>query len=502
MVEAARLDGAGHGRMLWSILLPMGRPGRVHHGAARLHVDLERVPAPAGDDHRRVAAHRAARARRTSRASTPPAPRCWPPAPCWWRCRSSSSSCSPSATSSAAWSRAPSRAETSVPHTAQAHPMAVSEIVGHDRDEHVTVRVHPDRACGQTRAARSPSRCRTCRAQRVASPRPAATGNAAGSSRSAQATGTRSPDLDVLFVGAHPDDEAVRAVDVRAVERGRRRHDRRHHDHPRRGRRQRRRPRGGSGARADPRGRGAACRRPGGHHRRLQPRPGRLLLHRQRPLSPSRCGATTTRSNASSGSSARPGPRSSSRWTRHRRRATTATTSTPAGWPSRPTTLAGDPSAFPSPAQRRGAAALERRPSCCWAALAGPTTAPGPTARRRSCPRAPTQNIYGVWSGRPSQRYGNTWAQVEREAQREYASQGWAVFPDVLDRSQPARLRLLHPGGGAGARSCAATSAATARPPDTSLRGAVVHKAGASRSAPGSRSTPTRSRSRRVAPPP
>ena len=26
IVEAARLDGAGHGRMLWSILVPMGRP--------------------------------------------------------------------------------------------------------------------------------------------------------------------------------------------------------------------------------------------------------------------------------------------------------------------------------------------------------------------------------------------------------------------------------------------------------------------------------------------
>ena len=72
-------------------------------------------------------------------------------------------------------------------------------------------------------------------------------------------------------------------VDVRAVGRGQRHPDRRHHDHPRRGRRQRRRPRGGSGARPDPRGRGAPGRRPGGHHRRLQPRPGRLLLHRQRP---------------------------------------------------------------------------------------------------------------------------------------------------------------------------------------------------------------------------
>jgi hypothetical protein len=36
-----------------------------------------------------------------------------------------------------------------------------------------------------------------------------------------------------------------------------------------------------------------------------------------------------------------------------------------------------------------------------------------------------------VWGGRRSREYGKTWAQVEREAQRAYASQGWAGFPDV-----------------------------------------------------------------------
>ena len=38
-----------------------------------------------------------------------------------------------------------------------------------------------------------------------------------------------------------------------------------------------------------------------------------------------------------------------------------------------------------------------------------------------------------MWSGTESERWGDSWAQVERESQREYASQGWAVFPDVPD---------------------------------------------------------------------
>jgi LmbE family N-acetylglucosaminyl deacetylase len=53
-------------------------------------------------------------------------------------------------------------------------------------------------------------------------------------------------------------------------------------------------------------------------------------------------------------------------------------------------------------------------------------------------PASPGDEAYGVWGGYMSERWGKTWAQVEREAQREYASQGWAVFPDVP--SDPAQL--------------------------------------------------------------
>jgi hypothetical protein len=47
-------------------------------------------------------------------------------------------------------------------------------------------------------------------------------------------------------------------------------------------------------------------------------------------------------------------------------------------------------------------------------------------------PADPTDIVYGVWAGATSEANGGeTWAQIEREAQREYASQGWAGFSDA-----------------------------------------------------------------------
>ncbi|KAB2339510.1 sugar-binding protein [Actinomadura rudentiformis] len=83
-------------------------------------------------------------------------------------------------------------------------------------------------------------------------------------------------------------------------------------------------------------------------------------------------------------------------------------------------------------------------------AKAGPKDAPRPWAARRllitggatgptgpSCvtdftPSDPSARVIGVWGGRASPRNGGkTWAQVEREAQRVYVSQGWGGRPDV-----------------------------------------------------------------------
>lgn len=58
----------------------------------------------------------------------------------------------------------------------------------------------------------------------------------------------------------------------------------------------------------------------------------------------------------------------------------------------------------------------------------------GSTCNAEFAPTGPTDIVYGVWSGVASERNdGRTWAAVERDSQREYASQGWAVFPDVSE---------------------------------------------------------------------
>src|SRR4051812_13027017 len=55
----------------------------------------------------------------------------------------------------------------------------------------------------------------------------------------------------------------------------------------------------------------------------------------------------------------------------------------------------------------------------------------GPQCATQAAASDPTGMTFGVFTGTPSARNGGTtWAQIAREAQREYASQGWAGFPD------------------------------------------------------------------------
>lgn len=57
---------------------------------------------------------------------------------------------------------------------------------------------------------------------------------------------------------------------------------------------------------------------------------------------------------------------------------------------------------------------------------------PGPDCATTYVPADPTDIVYGIWAGNTSDANGGrTWADIEREAQRTYASQGWAAFPDA-----------------------------------------------------------------------
>ncbi|MBM6401144.1 sugar-binding protein [Phycicoccus sonneratiae] len=107
----------------------------------------------------------------------------------------------------------------------------------------------------------------------------------------------------------------------------------------------------------------------------------------------------------------------------------------------------------------------------------GTATAPtGSQCMAQLTPKDPTQTVYGVWAGAKAAD-GRTWAAVERDAQRQYASQGWAGFPDVptdpaqigcdLFRQIDSRVPFAEPG------------TAAAQRPSSALAGATVQQKGA-----------------------
>ncbi|MEV0612337.1 sugar-binding protein [Nonomuraea sp. NPDC050404] len=97
---------------------------------------------------------------------------------------------------------------------------------------------------------------------------------------------------------------------------------------------------------------------------------------------------------------------------------------------------AADPKAFPAQLSREGLRTFA--PARLLTGGARGTSRTGPSCASTFRPDNTAQNVFGVWSGRASQELGRTWAAVERDAQRSYASQGWAGFPDVP--SDPAQL--------------------------------------------------------------
>ncbi len=57
---------------------------------------------------------------------------------------------------------------------------------------------------------------------------------------------------------------------------------------------------------------------------------------------------------------------------------------------------------------------------------------PGPECATSYVPVDESEIVYGVWAGNTSEaNRGRTWAEIEREAQRTYESQGWGTFPDA-----------------------------------------------------------------------
>ena len=89
---------------------------------------------------------------------------------------------------------------------------------------------------------------------------------------------------------------------------------------------------------------------------------------------------------------------------------------------------AGDPRRFPEQITREGLKPFA--PDRVLMRTANGTPANGPQCAQRFAAADPSQTVYGVWSGATAPG-GRSWAAVERDAQREYASQGWAGFPDV-----------------------------------------------------------------------
>ena len=89
---------------------------------------------------------------------------------------------------------------------------------------------------------------------------------------------------------------------------------------------------------------------------------------------------------------------------------------------------AGDPRRFPEQITKEGLRPFA--PDRVLMRAANGTPANGPQCAQRFTAADPSQTVYGVWSGATAPG-GRSWAAVERDAQREYASQGWAGFPDV-----------------------------------------------------------------------
>lgn len=91
---------------------------------------------------------------------------------------------------------------------------------------------------------------------------------------------------------------------------------------------------------------------------------------------------------------------------------------------------AADPDRFPEQITTEGLAPWSA--SAIYQSGGAVESAPGPDCATTFTAADPSQTIFGVWQGTISEANdGRTWGEVARDGQRTYASQGWAVFPDA-----------------------------------------------------------------------
>ncbi|MCT2590755.1 PIG-L family deacetylase [Streptomyces sp. N2-109] len=100
--------------------------------------------------------------------------------------------------------------------------------------------------------------------------------------------------------------------------------------------------------------------------------------------------------------------------------------------------LAGDPRAFPSQITREHYRPWQPRLLLAQNYRFGKLLGPDAPKRRRTDPDSGLP-VFGVWSGTKSSEHGASWAQVERDAAREYRSQGFATLPPKVP-TDPAEL--------------------------------------------------------------
>ncbi|WFE67245.1 sugar-binding protein [Micromonospora sp. WMMD714] len=86
-------------------------------------------------------------------------------------------------------------------------------------------------------------------------------------------------------------------------------------------------------------------------------------------------------------------------------------------------TAAADPNAFPEQLSAEGLSPF-RAAKFLRSGGTG-SSAAGPQCATSFTPTVPTDQVFGVWEGTPSAS-GKTWAEIEVDARREYVTQGWA----------------------------------------------------------------------------